>query len=375
MALDAFFRYVRFIPQSDATVADIAFTVRDLDYANRANRALRRPVTVSGTHADTVAKEYAVDGKNDTRWASNRNGDMWIAVDLGEEIDVDVVRVSWELAYAETYTVDLSSDGKNWTTALTVHNTGGVQQHLLPEGSRARYVRIHSLKALNQYGINIWELEVYSREDATTPEIAELKALNDACEALDTTGLSETVAATLEAALTQSAAALQLPYNAAAVQAAAAALKPAAESARRELAAARLQALCEKAAETGRGHASDMAWQFFNRQKAASEQLLANAAATADALEAQANWMDTALNVLADSAESSKALLGDVNGDGVVNTTDARLALQHAVEKISLSEAQLAVGDVDGDGIVNTTDARLILQYAVEKIDTFPVGK
>ncbi len=68
-------------------------------------------------------------------------------------------------------------------------------------------------------------------------------------------------------------------------------------------------------------------------------------------------------------------LLGDINGDGVVNTTDARLALQYAVEKITLTGSQLGLGDVDGDGIVNTTDARLILQYAVEKIDKFPAGK
>ncbi len=70
-----------------------------------------------------------------------------------------------------------------------------------------------------------------------------------------------------------------------------------------------------------------------------------------------------------------KGLLGDINGDKVVNTTDARLALQYAVEKITLDEEQLAAGDVDGDGIVNTTDARLILQKAVEKIDSFPAEK
>mgnify|MGYP000793493947 CR=1 FL=1 len=72
--------------------------------------------------------------------------------------------------------------------------------------------------------------------------------------------------------------------------------------------------------------------------------------------------------------ESDKPVgdLGDINGDGAVDTTDARLALQYAVEKITLEKDQLAAGDVDGDGVVNTTDARLILQYAVEKIDKFP---
>lgn len=65
-------------------------------------------------------------------------------------------------------------------------------------------------------------------------------------------------------------------------------------------------------------------------------------------------------------------LLGDIDADGSINTTDARLALQHAVEKITLTEDQLLAADVDGSGKVDTTDARLILQYAVEKIDSFP---
>ena len=66
---------------------------------------------------------------------------------------------------------------------------------------------------------------------------------------------------------------------------------------------------------------------------------------------------------------------GDINGDGKVDTTDARLALQYAVGKIDLSAAQQTAGDVNGDGKVDTTDARLILQKAVGKIDQFPAEK
>ncbi len=66
-------------------------------------------------------------------------------------------------------------------------------------------------------------------------------------------------------------------------------------------------------------------------------------------------------------------LLGDINGDDTVNTTDARLALQYAVDKIALTDAQRVVGDVNGDGRLDTTDARLILQRAVDKIKQFPV--
>lgn len=72
--------------------------------------------------------------------------------------------------------------------------------------------------------------------------------------------------------------------------------------------------------------------------------------------------------------EPTKGLSGDINGDSKVDTTDARMALQYAVGKITLDSTQLALGDVNGDGKVDTTDARLILQYAVGKITAFPKG-
>ena len=65
---------------------------------------------------------------------------------------------------------------------------------------------------------------------------------------------------------------------------------------------------------------------------------------------------------------------GDVDGDGKVTSTDARLTLQLAVEKIDREDlAYPAAADVDGDGKVTSTDARMILQYSVGKIDGFPV--
>ena len=59
--------------------------------------------------------------------------------------------------------------------------------------------------------------------------------------------------------------------------------------------------------------------------------------------------------------------LGDVDGDGKVTTTDARLILQYTVGSISSNDIDMTVADLDGDGDVDTTDARLALQKAVEK--------
>jgi len=63
--------------------------------------------------------------------------------------------------------------------------------------------------------------------------------------------------------------------------------------------------------------------------------------------------------------------LGDVNGDGKIDTTDARLVLQAIVNKYTLTDTQKMAADVNTDGKIDTVDARLILQYIVRKITEF----
>lgn len=70
---------------------------------------------------------------------------------------------------------------------------------------------------------------------------------------------------------------------------------------------------------------------------------------------------------LAPSAE-----LGDVDGDGKITSTDARLVLQFYAEKVTAEDLNINVADVDGDGKITSTDARLILQLYAGKITEFP---
>ena len=64
-------------------------------------------------------------------------------------------------------------------------------------------------------------------------------------------------------------------------------------------------------------------------------------------------------------------MLGDVDGNGVIDTTDALLALRHALGIINLSPAERQRADVDGNGVIDTTDALLILRYALGIINAF----
>ena len=63
------------------------------------------------------------------------------------------------------------------------------------------------------------------------------------------------------------------------------------------------------------------------------------------------------------------ALEGDVNGDGKVDTTDAKLIMQYDLGLVDETALELAVADVNGDGKVDTTDAKLIMQFDLGLID------
>lgn len=57
-------------------------------------------------------------------------------------------------------------------------------------------------------------------------------------------------------------------------------------------------------------------------------------------------------------------ILGDLNGNGVVQAVDAYMALQIACGKVDPTWEQLQAGDINGNGVVDAADATMILYYA-----------
>ena len=66
---------------------------------------------------------------------------------------------------------------------------------------------------------------------------------------------------------------------------------------------------------------------------------------------------------------------GDMNGDGLINSTDAAIIYRYANGKISFTEAQIAAADVNGDSVVNSSDAALVYRMANGKLDVFPAAQ
>lgn len=68
---------------------------------------------------------------------------------------------------------------------------------------------------------------------------------------------------------------------------------------------------------------------------------------------------------------SITVLVGDVNFDNIINSTDAQLVLQYASKTTTFTERQVAAADVNDDGVIDASDALNINKYAAQLIDSF----
>ncbi|MBQ7047944.1 MAG: dockerin type I repeat-containing protein, partial [Clostridia bacterium] len=62
-------------------------------------------------------------------------------------------------------------------------------------------------------------------------------------------------------------------------------------------------------------------------------------------------------------------VIGDVQGDGGINSLDASIILQYDSGTGTLTGAYLIAGDVNGDSGVNSLDSSIVLQYDAEMTD------
>ena len=85
-----------------------------------------------------------------------------------------------------------------------------------------------------------------------------------------------------------------------------------------------------------------------------------------DSADADQDAIDAAVRALTLKVANAR-LIGDVNGDSKVNTSDSVSVLRASVELDELDTVAAASADVNGDGVVDTQDAVLILQQAAEK--------
>ena len=112
----------------------------------------------------------AVDRSATTRWSSDYTpGDQWLSLDFGKESVVSNVIIRWERAYATSFDIAVSMDGKKWKTVSEERNSPGGVFETYFSPIKCRYVKITGIERVNKaWGISIWEVELYGPKDKNT---------------------------------------------------------------------------------------------------------------------------------------------------------------------------------------------------------------
>ncbi|MEA5367093.1 discoidin domain-containing protein [Amycolatopsis sp., V23-08] len=117
-------RYVRMQGLKRATGWGFSlWTMSVVDSAAPDTDLAKGKTATSSSVADGNPPENAVDGDSNTRWTSAYDDNQWLQVDLGAATVFDRVVLTWETAYAATFTIQVSADGQTWTDAVSVDNS------------------------------------------------------------------------------------------------------------------------------------------------------------------------------------------------------------------------------------------------------------
>ena len=111
----------------------------------------------------------AVDGSMNagSSWSAtyveNQSDTQWLKVNLGASYNICRVYISWEDA-AKDYTIDVSSDGTNWTTIKTVTNNTDTGNNWTGLSGVGQYIRVQMTKKQSTWtNYSIFEFRVFDQ--------------------------------------------------------------------------------------------------------------------------------------------------------------------------------------------------------------------
>jgi hypothetical protein len=129
------------------------------------NLAKNKPAFSSSNETAALSADKAADNLYYTRWSSQYTDSEWIYVDLGQEYNIDRVKLDWESSYGLGYKIQVSNDAVNWTDAYTTTTGDGGVDEIRFAPVNARYVRMYGTQRGTSCGYSLYEFEVYERNN------------------------------------------------------------------------------------------------------------------------------------------------------------------------------------------------------------------
>lgn len=150
-----------FKDQSRISAADNCYTAISSLFADNASD-LAAGVRAEATSEDSGYEAGNVtDGKPGTRWTAKSSGRQSVTLDLGSVKTVGRVKITWETAYAQSYTVSLSADGEDWHDVYSESDGDGGDDTVTFTPENARYLRVTCLRPATMWTYSIYNICVY----------------------------------------------------------------------------------------------------------------------------------------------------------------------------------------------------------------------
>lgn len=122
----------------------------------------------------------AIDGNVSTRWESVQGVDpQTFTIDLDTVRKVKQINILWENASARDYSIEVSTDGVNYTQAAEAFGMNEMQNRndtiLLNNMVSARYIKITGTARTTDYGYSIYEVGVFGTEDTKVDDTEQVE--------------------------------------------------------------------------------------------------------------------------------------------------------------------------------------------------------
>ncbi|MER6361153.1 beta-N-acetylglucosaminidase domain-containing protein [Kitasatospora sp. NPDC001527] len=124
--------------------------------------AITARASSSGDETSNFPASAVADQDPKSRWSSPAADDAWVQLELPEATHLGSAVLHWQAAYAASYRIQTSADGRSWTTVATVEDGAGGKETVRFDAPDAKFVRMQGVARATKYGYSLWGIELYA---------------------------------------------------------------------------------------------------------------------------------------------------------------------------------------------------------------------
>ncbi len=119
--------------------------------------------SVQNNDRERFSPLYVIDDDLNTRWSSSHSDPQKITLGFKETESIKRIDLLWENAYAKSYSINMSIDGKTWKEIYSTDSgTGGHEIILLEKETAASFLMLNGIEKGTEWGYSLFELKVFS---------------------------------------------------------------------------------------------------------------------------------------------------------------------------------------------------------------------